>query len=207
MTHARGFTLLEVLVALAILAFGLLGIAGLMVKGQKASFEAYQRQQALALAQDMLERLRINPAAATSYLTGAALVPGLGVITSPADCLAGACTPVQLALYDLAAWDQQLSGASESLGANKVGGIINARGCIEAIVGAPDSFMVSVSWQGDTPTVVPISQVCKDALGNDVPPSDCGINLYKDATGAVNDKTRRLVSLCLSRSQSSSSGS
>ena len=41
----RGFTLIEVLVTLVILMFGLLGIAGLMAKGQRASFEAFQRQQ------------------------------------------------------------------------------------------------------------------------------------------------------------------
>ena len=43
----RGFTLIEVLVTLVILTFGLLGIAGLMAKGQRASFEAFERQQAL----------------------------------------------------------------------------------------------------------------------------------------------------------------
>ena len=35
----RGFTLIEVLVTLVILMFGLLGIAGLMAKGQRVSFE------------------------------------------------------------------------------------------------------------------------------------------------------------------------
>jgi len=47
---ASGFTLIEVLVTLVVLMFGLLGTAGLMVRGQRASYEAYQRQQALAIA-------------------------------------------------------------------------------------------------------------------------------------------------------------
>ena len=63
----RGFTLIEVLVTLVILMFGLLGIAGLMAKGQRVSFEAYQRQQALALANDMAERMRANRTQATAY--------------------------------------------------------------------------------------------------------------------------------------------
>ncbi|OIQ86717.1 hypothetical protein GALL_314250 [mine drainage metagenome] len=209
MMKTLGFTLLEVLVALAILAVGLLGIAGLMVKGQKASYEAYQRQQALALAQDMLERVRANPAAATNYVTGAtdsSAMPGWGNLVSPVDCLVISCSPQQLALQDLAVWDQQLSGSSESFGANRVGGIIRARGCIESIAGTPNSFMVSVSWQGGEPTTAPSSEVCKNAAGNDVLPSTCGKNLYsyRNAQGvvAVNDATRRMVSLCLSTPQS-----
>ena len=43
-----GFTMIEVLVTMVILMIGLLGIAGLMAQGQRTSFEAYQRQQALA---------------------------------------------------------------------------------------------------------------------------------------------------------------
>jgi type IV pilus assembly protein PilV len=209
MMKPLGFTLLEVLVALAILAVGLLGIAGLMIKGQKASYEAYQRQQAVALAQDMLERVRANPAAAANYVTGAtdsSAMPGWGNLVSPVDCLAIACSPQQLALHDLVVWDQQLSGSSESFGANRMGGIIRARGCIESIAGTPNSFMVSVSWQGGGPTAAPSSEVCKNAAGSDVPPSSCGKNLYayRNAQGvvAVNDAVRRMVSLCLSTPQS-----
>ncbi len=44
-----GFTLVEVLVSLAVLVFGLLGLAGLISKGHRAAFEAYQRHQALAV--------------------------------------------------------------------------------------------------------------------------------------------------------------
>lgn len=55
-----GFTLVEVLVSLAILVFGLLGLAGLISKGHRAAFEAYQRQQALAVANDIAERIRAN---------------------------------------------------------------------------------------------------------------------------------------------------
>ena len=62
---SRGFTLLEVLITLVVLVFGLLGLAGLMAKGQRASFEAFQRQQALSLAADIAERMRSNSALAT----------------------------------------------------------------------------------------------------------------------------------------------
>ena len=67
----RGFTLIEVLVTLVILTFGLLGIAGLMAKGQRASFEAFQRQQAISLASDMSERVRANRSQAAVYTAAA----------------------------------------------------------------------------------------------------------------------------------------
>lgn len=57
----RGFTLVEVLVALVILSVGLLGIAGLQLTGLRANQDAYLRSQANIIAQDVLERLRANP--------------------------------------------------------------------------------------------------------------------------------------------------
>ena len=38
--RARGFTLIEILVSLTLIAVGLLGLAQLILKGQRASFEA-----------------------------------------------------------------------------------------------------------------------------------------------------------------------
>ena len=49
---ARGSSLVEIMVTLVILAFGLLGVAGLQTKVGVAEMESYQRAQALlALSQ------------------------------------------------------------------------------------------------------------------------------------------------------------
>ena len=69
--RAGGFTLIEILVSLTLIAIGLLGLAQLMVKGQRASFEAYQRQQAITLANDMIEKIRSNRARAADYAAAA----------------------------------------------------------------------------------------------------------------------------------------
>ena len=166
----RGFTLIEVLVTLVILTFGLLGIAGLMAKGQRIAFEAYQRQQAVALAADMAERIRGNRFLAvtcptllpgcTTYIAAAPLTTPLGqglfysdyrtgTIT---DCAVLTCNQMQLALYDIALWDGLLNGYSEQQtgGAVRFGGIVNARGCVEQIANtsatcpAPGSGSVAV---------------------------------------------------------------
>jgi type IV pilus assembly protein PilV len=57
----RGFTLVEVLVALVVMAVGLLGIAGLYVEGLRAGRTSVYRSAAVTLASDMADRIRANP--------------------------------------------------------------------------------------------------------------------------------------------------
>lgn len=197
----RGFTLIEVLVSLAILVFGLLGIAGLTAKGQRAAFEAYQRQQALSLAQDMAERIIANPSAASDYVTAVdGSGPGYdGNLAAGTDCRGSACNATQLADFDLSEWDRLLFGSSETLGGNRVGGILNARGCVEEVAG--NRFMVSVAWQGDTASGDPSVVGCQGA-----PVSECGKDLYGAEGGANSQTRRRLVSLCLTTRQTAPGG-
>ncbi|CAI8877083.1 type IV pilus modification protein PilV [Methylocaldum szegediense] len=58
--RCSGFTLLEVLVAILVLAIGLLGLAGLQVAGLRADHSAFHRSQATMLAYDILDVLRAN---------------------------------------------------------------------------------------------------------------------------------------------------
>jgi type IV pilus assembly protein PilV len=59
-----GFSLLEVLISMLILAFGALGLAGVQMKTLQASHSAYQRGIANVIAADAVERLWANSAAA-----------------------------------------------------------------------------------------------------------------------------------------------
>lgn len=58
--HQRGVGLMEVLVALLLLAIGVLGFALLQVRAIDASIEASKRIQAMNLARDIAERVRAN---------------------------------------------------------------------------------------------------------------------------------------------------
>lgn len=99
---SRGFTLLEVLVALTILSIGLLGIAGLLMTSLKNNQSAAYRSQAAWLAYDIVDRMRANrgialPASGASpytYTISTAAVAGSGV-----------------AHDDLTAWKTAVTGA------------------------------------------------------------------------------------------------
>lgn len=56
----RGFTLVEVLVAVLVLAIGLLGLAGLQATTMRFNHSAYMRSQATNLAYDIADRMRVN---------------------------------------------------------------------------------------------------------------------------------------------------
>ena len=82
----HGTSLVEVLVTLVILAFGLLGVAGLQAKMSLAEMESYQRSQALLVLAEMTERMSANSAQAANYLGQGTL--GTGNTAQPADCTA-----------------------------------------------------------------------------------------------------------------------
>ena len=61
-----GFSLIEVLVTMVILMFGLLGVAGLLFSGVSNVLASESTTKATQLAADMADRIRANPGAATS---------------------------------------------------------------------------------------------------------------------------------------------
>lgn len=183
----RGFTMLEVLVALLILLIGLLGLAGLLVTTQQGEVEAYQRKQAAVLLQDMLDRITANPKAAgaagqcyaitTDTANGA---PSLGTgnaVDAVFVCGAGSVSQQARGRADLAAWNNALLGTAERKGAAEVGSIIDARGCVTNP--AAETYTVSVAWRGLQPTVAPPAAYT------------CGKNQYTD------ERLRRVISVTI----------
>lgn len=155
-----GFTMIEVLVSLIILLFGLLGLAGLQSLAQKAETESYQRVQALVLLRDMADRINANRVVAGNYVTGTTSTTAMGK-GSTKDCTG----PTSTVDIDLCQWDAALKGAAESAGgtcnettgANCVGAMIAARGCITSP--AANQYLIQVVWQGLTKTAAPPTTV------------------------------------------------
>jgi len=60
--HPRqGFTLVEVLITIIILAMGVLGLAALQMAGMRTNHSAYLRTQATIAAADLIDRMRVAP--------------------------------------------------------------------------------------------------------------------------------------------------
>jgi len=102
----QGFSLLEVLITLVILAIGLLGLAGLQATGLKNNLSAYHRTQATQLAYDIADRMRANISAIGSYATN-----DPSAASTNAACLevGAACTPTVMASHDLKEWSQAIT--------------------------------------------------------------------------------------------------
>ncbi len=104
----RGFTLVEIMIALLILSVGLLGLAGLQANGLRQNNNALQRTYAMIQAYDMAERMRANR---TGVNAGAyTLAPSLGSPPDPGQYCTGAgadCSAAELAAADVYEWWQQ----------------------------------------------------------------------------------------------------
>lgn len=104
MNKDRGFSLIEVLITVIILAVGLLGIAGLQAMGLRFNQSALLRTQATQLAYDMADRMRTN---AQGFSAGNYDLPAS---TAVADCESTTgCTPAQMATNDMFEWSSVLS--------------------------------------------------------------------------------------------------
>jgi len=126
-----------VLVAMTLLALGVLGMGGLQLSVLRAQQGSLERTQATLLAEDLLERAWLNPG--QSYVLGFDAEP-----PSSVDCQSQSCTPAQLRRFDQAQWLQALANAlPEGDGAVEESGL-ERRVTVRWREG-PDSPLVSLS--------------------------------------------------------------
>lgn len=107
----NGFSMIEVLVTMVIMAIGLLGVAGLQIASVRNTQVAAQRSIATQQAYDIAERMRANMG---TFVNGVP-VPGSGTVGGAYDNLgpnipaapacAPNCTPAQQAVIDHNEWN------------------------------------------------------------------------------------------------------
>jgi len=108
----RGVTLIEVLVTMVILAVGLLGLAGMQVRGLSIQKDAHGRALATQLALDIADRMRSNNGAVGSYAFNTAYPTGAYTVPAPPDCVTTTCSATQQAQYDMSQWFTRLRGGA-----------------------------------------------------------------------------------------------
>ena len=149
-----GFSLFEVLVALVILAIGMLGIARMLLIAHKSNSSNHIRQQAIQSAYNIIDRIHANRQAAISgnynisnlVVNGAPTLPNAPTV----NCVNSNCTPSQLATYDTWYWLT-----------SDVAQLPNGCGAIAtAVAGISTLVTVTIQWD-DSPA--------QQTLGNTTP--------------------------------------
>jgi type IV pilus assembly protein PilV len=126
-----GFGIVEVMVALVVLAVGMLGIASLYVTSLQSSGSAISRMQAVNLAGDLADRIRANRFARNAYTQPEAEHVCSGVTD---------CSQEDMAANDLFTWRKQVRALLPG----------NATGIVAYTPAAgdvPDDYTITVSWK------------------------------------------------------------
>lgn len=187
--------MLEVMIAVLILAIGILGIAGLQVTSKRSSYEAIQRSTATMLIRDMIERMRANPEQLDAYTNtgaGRTFSPSVVITTAVTNCFGtGAnCTAATIATYDLYEWERALTGITETddaVGTNNIGGLASPTACITGVSLATansGTVTIAIAWRGLVKFPDRTAAQGKNACGNDS-------GLYDDT--ANDDVFRRVI--------------
>lgn len=134
MKWEAGTTLIEIMVSIVVIAIGLLGLASMQINALKFQQTASQRSEATQASYDLADRMRANfvytrPELRNNERTsneqkytseGTYAEKSLAAHSAPHDCgriaPGGACTSLQVAANDLAAWQlglkQRLAGGA-----------------------------------------------------------------------------------------------
>lgn len=115
----RGISLIESMVAIVVMALGILGILGVQMRTLTDTSTTVRRAQAIRLIEDLSERMKVSPNALLtikSYESGYSKKAG---DMTASDCGSATCTPVEQAAYDLKQWkttvEQSLPGGQASI--------------------------------------------------------------------------------------------
>lgn len=126
----RGFSMIEVLVTLVILAMAMLGSAGLQAYAMKTGQGGQFRNQAAFLVADMVERMEANKTKSVSASGYAS------ALSSSVDCSSNSCSPDDLAAYDVTQWKAAiLAVLPEGTGT-----------VTQTAAGNPSTYTVTINW-------------------------------------------------------------
>jgi type IV pilus assembly protein PilV len=102
--HAAGFTLIEVLIAMLILALGAGGVISMQIHALRVARESAYQASAVAFAAELLELLRNTPIAPTQSALTALTTPAAAVV----NCHQQVCDATAMTTFLINDWQQRL---------------------------------------------------------------------------------------------------
>ena len=126
--------MIEVLVSMLIIAMWLLASAGMQVGMFKLHKSADYRLKAIALATELGERMEANGVEAQA---GSYALEADATVTAPSDCAQVACSPANLAKYDLKQWSDRVSSAM----------IVDTVTVTHDTTAAQPTYSIRISWK------------------------------------------------------------
>ncbi|MFW2176591.1 MULTISPECIES: type IV pilus modification protein PilV [unclassified Moraxella] len=176
--NERGMGLMEVLVALLILAIAILGFSALQLQSVKATSESVDRSQTLLLMRSFAERVRANPSAIADYKTAFNSFEA-GTLTEPTKLCQpttnsnGLCTASELATADVWRLTRQLNATGLTMDLQPCPSTGGAG--TNAATNVMYSYCLITAWGQTNPTI-----------GSDTDPSDGSMDCLtpRDATDA-----------------------
>jgi type IV pilus assembly protein PilV len=144
MKKVAGFTLIEVLIAVVLLAGGLLGLAALQASSLKNNQSAYNRSQATQLAYEIADRMRANLAGQLTYTTMGAN-PDTATAKPACYVAPAGCSMAEMAENDLYEWYCAIVGGCANIAATLPGGAVNAAS-LTYVAGV---YTVNIKWDDD----------------------------------------------------------
>lgn len=124
----KGVGLIEVLVALLLLGIGILGFVALQYRAVESTSEAINRVQAINIARDMAERIRVNRDAIATYKTQTGTATDQ--LNFATDCVSNNCTAADLADFDVSQVAAKAATLGMTINMLTCAGNSNGRNCI-----------------------------------------------------------------------------
>lgn len=139
-TIQRGFSMLEVLITLVVVAIALLGTAGLQLNAMRMNKGAEFRTQAIFLASDIAERMEANKTEAILGTYAVAATSAVGAAVT--NCAAAACNSAGLAAWDINQWGTAISNVLPQPNWS----------ITQTVAGNPSTYSILISWTDRSPT-------------------------------------------------------
>ena len=175
----RGLTLLESLIAIIVLAIGVLSMLGIQMRTLAETQTGVRRAQAVRLVEDLSERLKANPQG-LDHLDG--YTAGWEDTAVASDCLVApaGCTPANLAALDLKDWR---TSVARTLPRGQAATFVAST---TADTGARRLLGVMVGWRAHEHDAASSNSAYTSAFSTDISAeADAGVSAQECPTGLI----------------------